>query len=63
MLCVSVYPFRPEKDLQIAEQMADNKKYQNDSRDRDDELFADGSLVKSGRSVTCKDSATHSHAE
>ena len=50
MLRVTVDPVRPEKDLQIAEQMADDEEHQNDSRDRDDQLFADGSAIKSGKS-------------
>src|SRR5216684_988830 len=50
MLGVTVDPVRPEKDLQIAEQMTDDEQNQNDSRERDDDFFPNGGLVKSGKS-------------
>ena len=49
MLRVTVHPIRSQKNLQISEQMPDNKEDQNDPRDRDDEFFPDGRAIKSRR--------------
>jgi hypothetical protein len=40
VLRVSIDPIRPDKNLQIAKQMSDHKKNQNDSGDRDDHFFS-----------------------
>jgi len=39
MFLVTVDPIRSYKNLQIAEQMSDDKKDQNDAGDRDDHFF------------------------
>jgi hypothetical protein len=41
MLRVAIHPIRAEKNLQITEQMPNDEQDQDDSGDRDDELFAD----------------------
>ena len=48
MLRVTIDPVRPEKNLQIAEQMADDEQHQNDAGDRDDHFLADGGAIKGG---------------
>src|SRR5437870_13776019 len=42
MLRVTIDPVWSDKNLQIAEQMSDDKKDQNDASDRDDHFFSDG---------------------
>lgn len=46
MLGITIDPFRPEKDLQIAEQMADNESNQDDPRCRDYKFSSDGRAVE-----------------
>src|SRR6266480_4142964 len=46
MLRVTVYPIGSEKDLQIPEQMSDDKKNQNDAGDRDDHFFPNRGAIK-----------------
>ncbi len=46
MLGVTVDPIRSEKDLQVAEQMANDEQDQNDARHSDDHFFADRRLIK-----------------
>src|SRR5262249_5859513 len=51
MLRVTVDPIRSDKNLQIAQQMADNEKDQNDARDRDDHFFSNGRVIESGENI------------
>jgi hypothetical protein len=48
MLRVTINPIRPQKNLQIPEQMPDNEKNQNNPGDRYDEFFANGRTIKGG---------------
>ena len=48
MFRVTVDPLRPEKDLQIAEQMADDERDQDDAGGRHDELLSDRRAIKRG---------------
>ena len=41
MLGVGIDPIRPEKNLQVAEEMTDDEGNQNDAGDGDDHFFAD----------------------
>jgi len=51
MLRVTVDPIWTQKNLQIPEQMSDNKKNQNNARDRDDHFLSNGRAVKSGENI------------
>src|SRR5262249_22089027 len=51
MLRVTVDPIRTQKNLQIAEQMSDNKKNQDDARDCDDHFLSNGRAIKSGENI------------
>src|ERR1700738_193437 len=51
MLGVAVDPFRPEKDLQIAEQMTDHKQDQDGAGRGDDHFSSDGGVAKSRERV------------
>src|ERR1043166_5628300 len=42
MFRVGIDPIRPEKNLEVAEQMADDERDKNDAGDGDDHFFADG---------------------
>jgi hypothetical protein len=41
MFGVGVNPIRPEKNLEVAEKMADDERNQDDASDSHDHLFAD----------------------
>jgi hypothetical protein len=45
-LRVTIDPIWSEKNLQIPEQMSDDKKDENDACDRDDHFFADRGAIK-----------------
>ena len=47
MLRVTIDPVRPNKDLQVPEQMSDHEKDQNDPRDRNDYFFSNRRAIKS----------------
>ena len=51
MLRVTIDPIGSEEDLQVAEQMADNEKNQNDAGDRDDHFFPNRRMVEGGERV------------
>jgi hypothetical protein len=46
MFRVGIDPIRSEKNLQIAQEMADHKRDQDHPRDRHDHLFANGRSKK-----------------
>src|SRR6266480_3549293 len=51
MLRVTIDPIGSEEDLQVAEQMADNEKNQNDAGDRDDHFFPNRRMGESEERV------------
>jgi hypothetical protein len=46
MLGVTIDPVRSEENLQVAEQMSDDKKDQNDAGDRDDHFLPNRGAIK-----------------
>jgi hypothetical protein len=48
---VAVDPIRSEENLEVPEQMTDDEKDQNDSRDRHDHFLADCGMVENGLRV------------
>src|SRR6478672_7643818 len=48
MLRVIIDPARPEKNLEIAQQMSNNEQHQNHAGERDDHFLADGGAIKAG---------------
>ena len=51
MLRVTVDPIWTEKNLQIAEQMSDDKNDQDDSSDRDNYFLSNGRTIESGENI------------
>ena len=48
MLRVIIDPPRPEKNLQIPQQVTDDEQHQNHAGERDDHFLADGGAIKPG---------------
>jgi hypothetical protein len=48
MLRVIIDPAGPDKNLQISEEMADDKEHQNDPGNGDDHFFTDGRAIERG---------------
>jgi hypothetical protein len=50
-LRVTVDPIRAQENLQIAQEMSDNEKDQNDARDRNDHFLSNGRAIKSSEDI------------
>ena len=50
MLRVIINPVRPEKNLEIAQEVTDYKQHENYSRKSDDHFLADGGVIRRGES-------------
>src|SRR4030095_17263597 len=46
MLCVIIDPARSEKNLQVTQEMTDDKEHQDHAGEGDDHFFADGRAIK-----------------
>ena len=50
MLRVIIDPARPQKNLEIAQQMSNDEQHQNHAGERDDHFLSDGGAIKRGES-------------
>ena len=48
VLRVIIDPPRPEKNLQVSQQVPDDEQHQNHAGERDDHFLADGGAIKRG---------------
>src|SRR4051812_45629118 len=51
MLRVTIDPIWPEKNLQVAKQMSDSEKNQDNAGDRDDHFLSNGGATESGENI------------